>query len=44
MKPAFDLAKVERFDGTNFKRWSEDMLFYLETMNLEYVLYMDPVV
>lgn len=41
MKSALDLSKIERFDGSNFKRWSEDILFYLETMNLEYVLYVD---
>lgn len=44
MKPDFDLAKVERFDDINYKKWSKNMLFYSETMNLEHVLYVDPIV
>ena len=26
--------KTERFNGTDFKRWQQKMLFYLTTLNL----------
>ena len=31
--------KPEKFNGTEFKRWQQKMLFYLTTLNLEKLLY-----
>ncbi|XP_039117724.1 uncharacterized protein LOC120253439 [Dioscorea cayenensis subsp. rotundata] len=36
-----DFMKVERFDGTNFTRWKDKMLFLLSVLNIAYVI--DPM-
>ncbi|XP_039143929.1 uncharacterized protein LOC120281054 [Dioscorea cayenensis subsp. rotundata] len=33
-----DFVKLERFDGTNFTRWKDKMLFLLSVFNIAYVL------
>lgn len=33
--------KLEKFNGTKFKRWLQKMLFYLTTLNLTKFLYED---
>ena len=30
--------KPDKFNGTDFKRWQQKMLFYLTTMNLENII------
>ena len=34
--------KAEKFDGTEFKRWHQKMLFYLTTLHLAKFLQEDP--
>ena len=34
--------KPEKFNGTNFKRWQQKMLFYLTTLSLAKFLREDP--
>ena len=38
-----DMSKLEPFDGNHYKRWSERMLFYLEAIRVNYVLFDDCV-
>nr|POE74441.1 hypothetical protein CFP56_35663 [Quercus suber] len=38
-----DMSKLEPFDGYHYKRWSERMLFYLESIHVDYVLFNDRV-
>lgn len=33
-----DLARLDRFDGHNFTRWQEKVLFFLTTIKLSYIL------
>jgi len=35
--------KPEKFDGTEFKRWQQKMLFYLTTLHLAKFLQEDPL-
>ena len=32
--PVHHSEKLEKFNGLNFKRWQQKMLFYLTTLNL----------
>lgn len=41
MKPAFDLFKIESFDWSYYKRWSNEMFLQLEMINLEYIWCVD---
>jgi len=34
-----DFIKLDRFDGTNFNRWKDKMMFLLTALNVTYVLY-----
>ena len=43
MSTAPDMSKLEPFDGNHCKRWSERMLFYLESIHVDYVLFNDHV-
>ncbi|KAL0423070.1 UNVERIFIED_CONTAM: hypothetical protein Sradi_0841800 [Sesamum radiatum] len=36
-----DLSKMEPLDGTNFKRWSQLLIFF-EQLEVDYVLFTDP--
>ena len=38
-----NMSKLEPFDGNHYKRWSEHMLFYLEAIRVNYVLFDDCV-
>ena len=38
-----DMSKLEPFDGNHYKRWFEHMLFYLEAIRVNYVLFDDCV-
>ena len=38
-----DMSKLEPFDGNHYKQWSERMLFYLEAIRVNYVLFDDYV-
>ena len=38
-----DMSKLEPFDGNHYKRWSDRLLFYLETIHVDYVLFNDCV-
>uniref|UniRef100_A0A2N9HZD6 Integrase catalytic domain-containing protein n=1 Tax=Fagus sylvatica TaxID=28930 RepID=A0A2N9HZD6_FAGSY len=38
-----DMSKLEPFDGNHYKRWSDRLLFYLETIRVDYVLFNDCV-
>ncbi|XP_047309597.1 uncharacterized protein LOC124913015 [Impatiens glandulifera] len=40
--PANHLDKLEKFDGSNFKRWQQKMFFYLTTLSLARFLTEDP--
>ncbi|XP_072074086.1 uncharacterized protein [Arachis hypogaea] len=33
-----EFVKLDRFDGTNFNRWKDKMMFLLSVLNLEYVI------
>ena len=37
--PVNNREKLEKFNGTEFKRWQQKMLFYLTTLNLAKFLY-----
>ncbi|XP_057451083.1 uncharacterized protein LOC130742989 [Lotus japonicus] len=37
-----DLSRLEPFDGTNFKRWSQKLLIFFEQLEIDYVLFEDP--
>ncbi|KAL4598632.1 hypothetical protein ACB092_11G072200 [Castanea dentata] len=37
------MSKLEPFDGNYYKRWFEHMLFYLEAIRVNYVLFEDCV-
>ena len=37
--PVNHREKLEKFNGTEFKRWQQKMLFYLTTLNLAKFLY-----
>uniref|UniRef100_A0A2N9HRF5 Uncharacterized protein n=1 Tax=Fagus sylvatica TaxID=28930 RepID=A0A2N9HRF5_FAGSY len=43
MSTAPDMSKLEPFDGNYYKRWSERMLFYLESIHVDFVLFNDRV-
>ena len=43
MSIAPDMSKLEPFDGNHYKRWSERVLFYLESIHVDYVLFNDRV-
>ena len=43
MSTAPDMSKLETFDGNHYKRWSGRMLFYLEPIHVDYVLFNDRV-
>jgi len=36
-----ELYKIEPLDGTNYKRWSQKLLFYFEQLEIDYVLTTD---
>ncbi|XP_026439797.1 uncharacterized protein LOC113338638 [Papaver somniferum] len=36
-----DLTRLERFDGNNFTRWKETVLFFLTTVNMSYIISKD---
>ncbi|KAL0427363.1 UNVERIFIED_CONTAM: hypothetical protein Slati_2911100 [Sesamum latifolium] len=38
-----DLSKLEPLDGTNFKRWSQKLLIFFEQLDVDYVLFTDPL-
>ena len=38
-----NMSKLEPFDGNHYKRWFEHMLFYLEVIHVNYVLFDDCV-
>ncbi|KAL0427605.1 UNVERIFIED_CONTAM: hypothetical protein Slati_2935300, partial [Sesamum latifolium] len=38
-----DLSKLEPLDGTNFKWWSQKLLIFFEQLNVDYVLFTDPL-
>ena len=38
-----DMSKLEPFDGNHHKRWSNRLLFYLEIICVDYVLFNDCV-
>ena len=40
--PVHHGEKLEKFNGLNFKRWQQKMLFYLTTLNLERFLTEEP--
>lgn len=42
-KLLLDLTKMEPLDGVNYKRWSQRMLIFLEQLEVDYVLFSDPV-
>ena len=33
-----EFVKLDRFDGTNFNRWKDKMMFLLSVLNLAYVI------
>ncbi|KAG9453310.1 hypothetical protein H6P81_006214 [Aristolochia fimbriata] len=33
-----DLVKLDRFDGTNYKRWADKMMFLLTALKISYIL------
>mgnify|MGYP004713607849 FL=1 len=33
-----DFVKLDRFDGTNFSRWKDKMMFFLTALKIAYVL------
>ncbi|CAN1283559.1 hypothetical protein LINPERPRIM_LOCUS18385, partial [Linum perenne] len=37
-----DLSKLEALDGSNYKRWSQRVLIFLEQIEVDYVLFSDP--
>jgi hypothetical protein len=39
MSVVLDMSKLEPFDGNHYKRWSDRLLFYLETIFVGYVLF-----
>ena len=43
MSTAPDMSELEPFDGNYYKRWSERMLFYLESIPVDFVLFNDRV-
>ena len=43
MSAILDMSKLEPFDGNHYKWWSERMLFYLEAIRVNYVLFDDCV-
>lgn len=34
-----DMSKLEPLDGKNYKRWSQRILFYLDQIEVDYVLF-----
>ncbi|KAK9677396.1 hypothetical protein RND81_11G140500 [Saponaria officinalis] len=38
-----DLTKLERLDGNNYKRWSHKLLMFFEQLEIDYVLFNDPL-
>ena len=38
-----DANRLEKFNGLNFKRWQQKMMFYLTTLNLARFLIEDPL-
>ncbi|KAK9668837.1 hypothetical protein RND81_13G090100 [Saponaria officinalis] len=38
-----DLTKLEQLDGNNYKRWSQKLLMYFEQLEIDYVLFSDPL-
>ena len=38
------MSKLEQFDGTNYKRWSQKILMYFEQLDINFVLFKDALV
>ncbi|KAL2230926.1 UNVERIFIED_CONTAM: hypothetical protein Sindi_1687000 [Sesamum indicum] len=38
-----DLSKLEPLDGTNYKRWSQKLLIFFEQLDVDYVLFQNPL-
>ncbi|XP_074291337.1 uncharacterized protein LOC141618123 [Silene latifolia] len=38
-----DLTKLEKLDGHNYKRWSQKLLMFFEQLEIDYVMFSDPL-